>query len=331
MIELSGSDSFIIFQEPQKKKTFIGIGLWEEIKTEKDFNKDTFVINLFDGLTFNLIGNLNVLDDVVNISCPKKLSFESTNKESYFESITKTISHCKSGGINKCIISRVIKEKFSSSNYFQLFEELTHQYNHGLKYILNHPKYGMWLGVSPETLIKGDMKNGFYSHALAGSKSYDSNTNWTIKEKEEHQYVSDYIEEKILQSGELINCSKTYEKPAGNIIHLNKDFYFKLNTDLFDFINEIHPTPAIAGIPLENSLNFIKQTESHSRDFYSGFIGIMNKNSCNLFVNLRCARINPNEIQLFVGGGITDKSIPKDEFLETEIKSQTLLSVIKKM
>ena len=39
----------------------------------------------------------------------------------------------------------------------------------------------------------------------------------------------------------------------------------------------------------------------------------------------------PHEFHLFVGGGITDKSIAEDEYLETEIKSQTLLSVIKKM
>ena len=53
--------------------------------------------------------------------------------------------------------------------------------------------------------------------------------------------------------------------------------------------------------------------------------------SCNLFVNLRCARISLNEIQLFVGGGITEKSNAEQEYEETEIKSQTLLSIIKKI
>jgi isochorismate synthase len=45
---------------------------------------------------------------------------------------------------------------------------------------------------------------------------------------------------------------------------------------------------------------------------------------------LRCARFSEKEVQIFVGGGITSQSNPDDEFMETEIKSQTLLSVIKK-
>ena len=51
---------------------------------------------------------------------------------------------------------------------------------------------------------------------------------------------------------------------------------------------------------------------------------------CDLKVNLRCARFSAKEVQIFVGGGITSQSNPNDEFMETEIKSQTLLSVIKK-
>ncbi|MEJ6753778.1 MAG: chorismate-binding protein [Flavobacteriales bacterium] len=45
---------------------------------------------------------------------------------------------------------------------------------------------------------------------------------------------------------------------------------------------------------------------------------------------MRCARFSAKEVQVFVGGGITSQSNPLNEFKETEIKSQTLLSVIKK-
>ena len=46
---------------------------------------------------------------------------------------------------------------------------------------------------------------------------------------------------------------------------------------------------------------------------------------------MRCARFSTKEVQIFVGGGITIDSNANDEFKETEIKSQTLLSVIKKI
>ena len=50
-----------------------------------------------------------------------------------------------------------------------------------------------------------------------------------------------------------------------------------------------------------------------------------------IFVNLRCAKIFQNKLNLYVGGGITAESNPEDEFHETEIKAETLLSVIKKI
>ena len=71
--------------------------------------------------------------------------------------------------------------------------------------------------------------------------------------------------------------------------------------------------------------------ELNYRSLYCGFIGLVDQNSCDIYVNLRCARISSQELQIFVGGGITSKSIAEKEYLETEIKSQTLLSVIKKL
>ena len=331
MIELSGSDSFVIFQEAQKKTSNIIKGNWQELKNNEVFDNDTFVINQFNGSSYKLVGEISTLECPVKIDSPKDIKINSTNKKSYIESVNKTISKCKKGEIDKCIISRIITEKININNFFLLYQNLTNQYQHGLKYILNHPEHGMWIGISPETLIKGNKKNGFYSHALAGSKGLNSKKSWTEKEINEHQFVVDYIKEKINLFGETIKTSNRYEKVAGNIVHLNQDFYFRIKTDLFNFIQQLHPTPAIAGIPLDKSLDFISKAETHSRSFYSGFIGTMKKDACNLYVNLRCGRITQNEIQLFVGGGITDNSIPNEEYLETEIKSQTLLSVIKKI
>ena len=66
-------------------------------------------------------------------------------------------------------------------------------YNHGFKYILNHPEFGLWIGVTPEILIKGN-STYYETQALAGSKTKSDNQKWGNKEINEHQYVSDYIE-----------------------------------------------------------------------------------------------------------------------------------------
>ena len=49
----------------------------------------------------------------------------------------------------------------------------------------------------------------------------------------------------------------------------------------------------------------------------------------NLFVNLRCMNVLKNKLVVYVGCGITVDSNFTDEWKESEIKSETLLSLLK--
>lgn len=330
MIHLSGKDSFVIFQDAILKKNKIAIGEWHLFDFKKKISKPSFLCNVFNRETYLIDGIISNIEKEVIIEKPKLFDEKSISKQDYKKSIEKIISYCNENIIEKCILSRVIKSDFEISNYFEVFEKLSKTYSNGFKYILNHPKYGMWIGISPETLIKGNLENGFFTHALAGSKSKNENLKWSEKDYQEHQYVVDFIEKKIQENGYTTKESKIGEKIAGDIIHLNKDFNFNLDIDYLSFVKTLHPTPAIAGIPLDKSLAIIQDLEVHNRDLYCGFLGTVDSKNCDLKVNLRCARFSAKEVQIFVGGGITSKSNPNDEFKETEIKSQTLLSVIKK-
>ncbi|MBC99996.1 MAG: hypothetical protein CL841_01355 [Crocinitomicaceae bacterium] len=330
MIHLSGKDSFVIFQDAILKKNKIAIGEWHLFDFKKKISKPSFLCNVFNRETYLIDGVISNIEKEVIIEKPKLFDEKSISKQDYKKSIEKIISYCNENIIEKCILSRVIKSDFEISNYFEVFEKLSKTYSNGFKYILNHPKYGMWIGISPETLIKGNLENGFFTHALAGSKSKNENLKWSEKDYQEHKYVVDFIEKKIQENGYTTKESKIGEKIAGDIIHLNKDFNFNLDIDYLSFVKTLHPTPAIAGIPLDKSLAIIQDLEVHNRELYCGFLGTVDSKNCDLKVNLRCARFSAKEVQIFVGGGITSKSNPNDEFKETEIKSQTLLSVIKK-
>ena len=47
-----------------------------------------------------------------------------------------------------------------------------------------------------------------------------------------------------------------------------------------------------------------------------------------MFVNLRCARIISQDLQLYVGAGITQDSDPQKEWEETQNKAKTLLAAL---
>ena len=331
MISLSGKDSFVIYQDSISKKNKLFLGKWELINSKFNITKPSFICNVFNDKTYILNKLPTIIEEDIIINQPSFFKEKSISKNKYKSGVNSIIKLCKEEVLEKCILSRIVKVDFVSDNYYKVFQELCNNYEDGFKYILNHPKFGMWIGISPETLVKGSNDKGFYTHALAGSKLQKDASKWSLKEIEEHRYVVNFIEKKINTSGNITKKSNVYEKVAGNLKHLNVDFEFSLERSYLSFITNLHPTPAIAGIPLIQSMQSIKNIESHQRSLYCGYLGIVDEDSCELYVNLRCGRISLNEIQLFVGGGITKKSNAEKEYEETEIKSQTLLSIIKKI
>ena len=93
----------------------------------------------------------------------------------------------------------------------------------------------------------------------------------------------------------------------------------------------LHPTPAVNGVPKEQSKRLIKQIElegsNQDRSLYSGFIGLASKTSSKLYVNLRCCQLTKNNAHIYVGGGYTIQSKVENEWEETESKSETLTRI----
>ena len=84
-------------------------------------------------------------------------------------------------------------------------------------------------------------------------------------------------------------------------------------------------------MPKEKALQLIDQLEQHDRLYYAGFLGNMNvKGETELFVNLRCLKVNRDSLSLFVGGGLTRGSQIDEEWLETESKAEVLGRIISK-
>ena len=123
---------------------------------------------------------------------------------------------------------------------------------------------------------------------------------------------------------------------AGNLLHLRTDFAVQLNQVPFpnlgtDMLRLLHPTPAVAGMPKQPALEFLRRHEGYDRAYYAGFLGPVNlpeTGSSRLFVNLRCLQLRPNEAILYAGTGLTADSDPTREWQETELKLQTIGAVL---
>jgi isochorismate synthase len=103
-----------------------------------------------------------------------------------------------------------------------------------------------------------------------------------------------------------------------------------INGRLWELVEALHPTPAVAGQPKDEAIRYIKELEPHDREYYTGFLGPVTKDrEMDLFVNLRCMKVTPEFLALYVGGGITLDSDPADEWEETRLKAESLLQILR--
>lgn len=259
--------------------------------------------------------------------------FNQEKQDKYEAKISKVIQFIKNENLKKLVISRrkiLHYQDIPESGNISLtktFLNLCENYPNAFTYFFN--KDGQcWLGAFSEVLGKFNKKTSqFETMSLAGTLPV--NETWTEKEIEEQKPVSDYILNILKNYSENIHQSETYDHNSGNIKHLRTDFKAKIEREnLENLISELHPTPAVCGIPKDFCRKAIQHFENYNRELYAGYIRIENDDEIIYQVNLRCAQLAQNCAFIYVGGGITTQSNPEKEWRETELKSEAILKNI---
>jgi len=259
----------------------------------------------------------------------------SQSKDDYLKLIEETVTEIREGALSKVIISRQIPVPRTDTSLGTIFLQLHEQTPNAFTYMVNLPVAGIWMGATPEVLIKTDGEQ-FETVSLAGTQVRKPDAEeyyWSTKDIEEQAFVSRYMLDVFFNFDIHKYKTKGPETlESGKVAHLKTSFFFpieKIEKCLGNFIADLHPTPAVCGLPKDLAAEFILKKESHDRKYYTGYLGPWRLNQqVSLFVNLRCMEITPNEFILYAGGGITSRSVPEKEWDETNQKAKTLLSVI---
>lgn len=252
----------------------------------------------------------------------------SISKEEYVDALSAFMQEFEQEGVAKAIFSRVHQVERAGLELDTAFNRLCEKYPNAFVYLISGKEIGTWMGATPETLLSS-VGDQFYTMSLAGTKKLET-TKWTQKEVEEQAFVTDFIIDKLKDVG-VTNLLSDGPKDTftGAVYHLKTDITFRSSFEkLQSLIEELHPTPAVCGVPTNKALNLIAKHEKHARDFYAGVIGRIGASRTDLFVNLRCMQVFEDFLALYVGGGITKDSVVEDEYQETLNKAQTLLSVL---
>lgn len=255
-----------------------------------------------------------------------------------FESLVESgVEAIQRGDFEKVVLSRKELIEVTDFDIELVFNKLNSNYSTAFKYCFYHPKIGFWIGATPEQFLKVD-ENLVKTVSLAGTQLVSNDAiKWSDKEVDEQQIVTDYIVKNLKLYSDNVTFSEPYSHQAGNLLHIKTDIQAVVNDKnaISEIINVLHPTPAVCGFPKEKAKHFILENEGYPREFYAGFLGEWNKDfatfkqkQSDLFVNLRCMKIEESVANLYIGCGITKESNPEKEFIETVNKSLTIKSVL---
>lgn len=259
-------------------------------------------------------------------------------REAFEETVTTAVNAMQAGCLEKVVLSRTKTLPLAKEvDILQQFTQLTQLYPTAFISLVAIPGVGTWLGATPELLVQIDKHKVFRTVALAGTQPLTDGLTpadaiWRQKEIEEQALVQRYIVScfRHLRLREYVEMGPRTIL-AGNLLHLRTDFsaamdevgFPKLGTQMLELL---HPTSAVGGMPRTAALKMISQLEPHQRRYYSGYLGpVQIEGETNLFVNLRCVELGQDTVTAYAGAGMTPDSNPAKEWLETELKMQTVL------
>lgn len=259
---------------------------------------------------------------------------EESLKDLYKTAFNRFISPLKEKKFQKLVLSRhyttVLKEDFQP---LATFIKACNSYPRMMISLCHTPQTGTWIGSTPEIILSGQEEQ-WHTVALAGTMPMQGDvmpTEWSSKNKEEQAYVGDYIRKTIKKFGNKLTEKGPYTARAGQLVHLKTDFHFSLKDTrhLGDILYELHPTPAVCGLPKQQAYEFIPANEGGDRSYYSGIIGWLNPSGhTSLYVNLRCMHIIGTQATLYAGGGILASSTADTEWEETQQKMNTMRNIL---
>jgi isochorismate synthase len=198
-----------------------------------------------------------------------------------------------------------------------------------------------FLGATPERLVR--LQNGTVQvDCLAGTtgrgqtEDEDGRLGAELlenpKERSEHEVVLRMLEARLAARCidlrippepalvKLRNVQHLYTPIAGSLLN---------GHSILSMVEELHPSPAVGGFPVDVAQRFIREREELDRGWYAGPIGWMNRSGEGEFaVAIRSALIRGSEATLFAGCGIMADSDPDSEYEESCLKLRSMLGIL---
>ncbi|MCO4772809.1 MAG: isochorismate synthase [Deltaproteobacteria bacterium] len=199
-------------------------------------------------------------------------------------------------------------------------------------------------GASPERLVARRGRS-VRADALAGTvgranePAADANLGALLlannKERREHEAVVGFLRERLgrFADGDAVEAASTPGLlKLANVQHLHTPFTLRMpegGPGILSLAAQVHPTPAVAGVPADEATAWIDEHEELDRGWYSGGVGVVEHGGDGeLCVAIRSGLFEDEALWLFAGAGIVSGSDPSREAREVEQKMRALRDLL---
>ena len=189
-----------------------------------------------------------------------------------------------------------------------------------------------FVGVSPELLARREGRT-LRTEALAGTRARDGDPRRDAaaqralleseKDQREHRFVQRFIAEQLEKVGVTgVRAGAVRLRSLRHLHHLHAPMSAKLHDEaaFADVVSALHPTPAVAGTPRNEALDFIAQHEPFDRGLYAGAVGRLGGGTDALYVGIRSLLLANSAAHIFAGAGIVQGSDATREWQEVAQK-----------
>lgn len=199
-----------------------------------------------------------------------------------------------------------------------------------------------FFGATPERLatlrgrtVETDALAGTVGRGETGAE--DAELEATIRDSEkmahEHELVVETIRDQLAPLSGTVRVEDRRVRKLATIQHLWTPIEADLQADdhVLSIVEALHPTPAVGGLPPENALQTIHETETFDRGWYAAPVGWFDADGDGTFaVGIRSAVTGEQSATLFAGNGIVADSDPDEEYEEVQLKYRPILDELER-
>jgi menaquinone-specific isochorismate synthase len=295
------------------------------------------------------LGNLlEALSSVSDIDSPESAGIPEMTRVSYCPDKEHWIGSCEQilrkfeeSGLEKVILARQTELAFSDKvPAIRFLLDYPFPENSTYRFYFEPVEGHAFISFTPERLYRRDGEM-LQTEALAGTvtketaKADDNIASELLlnseKDMREHRFVMDTIYRELQPV-----CSDIEMQEQVDVLHINRlaHLYARCRAKLRpEFCNDstvlrqLHPTPAVGGVPREEAMSLILSTEPFGRGWYAGPVGWLSRDAAEFAVGIRSALVNENRVYLYSGAGLVKGSDPVSEWEEVDQKIGDILAI----